>query len=411
MNTAIAQRAESAVSMGFQDLASFEFMQRTAKMFSASSMVPAAYQEMTTKGFGQRATTEHNPAALANCVIALDMSQRMNANPLMIMQNLHVIEGRPSWSSQFIIAAINNSGKFSPLRFDLEWLDEIDATFSTYEWIDNRKIEQKHKVRIKNARCVAWATELATGQRLESAPVTMEMAVAEGWYGKNGSKWKSMPDLMMRYRSAAFFGRIYAPELLMGLPTAEETHDVFTVDEAGAVSQTRQAVPRSAGTVNTETGEIEPVTYPQEKFDANLSGWADMIAAGRKTADTLIAFVESRPGTAPFTDAQKAALRELGKQPGKPDESKADETPNKAPKAKGKPEDAPAQPGQPVTDVQPKGEAPKFTFAQVADRLNKAQDLDALYIAGDLIGEVVDPEHRTELTELFESRKFVVESA
>lgn len=220
----------SLVKMGFGDLASFEFMQRTAKMFAASSMVPTAYQAMITKGYGDKQSTEPNPSALPNCVIALDMSQRMNANPLMIMQNLHIIEGRPSWSSQFIIAAINNCGKFSPLRFDLEWLDEMDATYSTFEWVDRKKVEKKHSVRIKNARCVAWAIEKATGERLESAPVTMEMAVAEGWFGKNGSKWKSMPDLMMRYRSAAFFGRIYAPELLMGLPSADEVHDIIDVD-------------------------------------------------------------------------------------------------------------------------------------------------------------------------------------
>lgn len=226
----VSEQGTSLVKMGFGDLASFEFMQRTAKLFAASSMVPTAYQAMVIKGFKDNQTIEPNPAALPNCVIALDMSQRMNANPLMIMQNLHIIEGRPSWSSQFIIAAINNCGKFSPLRFDLQWLDEMDASYSTFEWIDRKKVEKKHSIRIKNARCVAWAIEKATGERLESAPVTMEMAVAEGWFGKNGSKWKSMPDLMMRYRSAAFFGRIYAPELLMGLPSADEVHDIIDVE-------------------------------------------------------------------------------------------------------------------------------------------------------------------------------------
>jgi hypothetical protein len=228
------QAPGTVVTMGFNTLPSFEFMQRTAKMFAASSMVPAAYQAVVSKGYGDKQTFEQNPAAIANCMIALDMSQRMNANPLMIMQNLHIIEGRPSWSSQFIIAAINNCGKFSPLRFDLVWLDEMDANYSSFEWQDqggrNKKVEVKHSIRIKNARCVAWAIEKATGERLESAPVTMEMAVSEGWYGKNGSKWKSMPDLMMRYRSAAFFGRIYAPELLMGLPSADEVRDIIDVE-------------------------------------------------------------------------------------------------------------------------------------------------------------------------------------
>ena len=376
--------AALSVTMGFNDLASFEFMQRTAKMFSASTMVPTAYQAMVTKGYGDRAQIEPNPAAISNCMIALDMSQRMNANPLMIMQNLHIIEGRPSWSSQFIIAAINNCGKFSPLRFDLQWLDEIDATYSTFEWEDRKKVEKKHKVRIKNARCVAWAIEKATGERLESAPVTMEMAVNEGWFGKNGSKWKSMPDLMMRYRSAAFFGRIYAPELLMGLPTAEEMHDVFSVDADGTVTEGgKQSVPRTTGNIDPATGEVRATglqPYTDDQFTKILPAWRAAIAAGKATADAVIAKASTK-GT--LTPEQMDAIR------------------------------APIE--QPVTDVQPKGEAAAsepslWTASTVTERINSASDLDALYIAADLIGEVADQDARAQLTELFEQRQFALEA-
>lgn len=400
MNALTTAEGSSAlpVTMGFGDLASFEFLQRTAKAFSSSTMVPTAYQAMVTKGYGERATIEPNPAALSNCMIALDMATRMNANPLMIMQNLHIIEGRPSWSSQFIIAAINNCGKFSPLRFDLQWLDEIDATYSTFEWEDRKKVEKKHKVRIKNARCVAWAIEKATGERLESAPVTMEMAVNEGWFGKNGSKWKSMPDLMMRYRSAAFFGRIYAPELLMGLPTAEEVHDVFTVDADGAVSDAgKRSVPRATGSIDPTTGEVratELEPYAQAQFDKLLPGWRAAIAAGKATADSVIAKAGTR-GT--LSDEQKDAIR-------------APLT--EAEKAAAKP--GTALPAEPVTDVQPKASAepaPRvFTFAEVSERIRKAADVDALSIAADLIGEVPDPTHRAELTELYEQRSATLES-
>lgn len=383
------------VTMGFNTLQGFEFMQRTAKMFSASTMVPTAYQAMITKGFGDRATLEPNPAALANCVIALDMSQRMNANPLMIMQNLHIIEGRPSWSSQFIIAAINNCGKFSPLRFDLQWLDEMDASYSTFEWMDRKKVEKKHTIRIKNARCVAWAIEKATGDRLESAPVTMEMAVAEGWFGKNGSKWKSMPDLMMRYRSAAFFGRIYAPELLMGLPAAEELHDVFSVEQDGSVSEARgQRVPPSTGMVDPDTGEVVQEPYPQADFEKNLPAWAKLVASGRKSLDTLAAMVGSK---APLTEAQKQALRAAALQ--QLQANTVDEAPAVTP-----------APAQPASEPEPAPAAgPAITFAQVNTRLAAAKDLDALFIAADLIGEVADPQHRTELAAIFDERQKALE--
>ena len=169
MNAVTTQAETSAlpVTMGFGDLASFEFLQRSAKAFASSTMVPAAYQALVQKGYGENTTWEDNPAAIPNCMIALDMSQRLRANPLMVMQNLHIIEGRPSWSSQFIIAAINSCGRFSPLRFELKWLAEIDATYSTFEWVtggNGRRVKQekKHEVRIKDARCVAWTIERGT---------------------------------------------------------------------------------------------------------------------------------------------------------------------------------------------------------------------------------------------------------
>lgn len=386
--------------MGFGSLQSFEFMQRTAKMFSSSSMVPSAYQAMNTKGYGERQTFEPNPSALANCVIALDMSQRMNANPLMIMQNLHIIEGRPSWSSQFIIAAINGCGKFSPLRFDLEWLDEMDAAFSTFEWVNNKKTEKKHSIRIKNARCVAWTVERGVQVPnfslddlkkhggvygccktygvpiLESAPVTMEMAVAEGWFGKNGSKWKSMPDLMMRYRSAAFFGRIYAPELLMGLPAAEEVHDIIDVKPQAdgsyaadpAQAEVRPAKPgRGAGAEDAAVKEF----YPAEQFEKNLPGWLKLIADGKKTADQLIAFVQ---GKQPLTDAQQAAIR----------------TPAAAPEAP---------------------EAPAKTFDDVMAMPCAAASEEALYVAAEWIEVIADADAKTLLEGKFDERLAQIQGA
>ena len=162
-NTAVATRQDNeVVVMGFGSLKSFEFMQRTARMFTQSSMVPVAYRAMTQKGYGDRITYEENPAALANCIIALNMSTRMNADPLMIMQNLNIIEGRPSWSSQFIIASINSCGRFSPLRFEKTPGVEMDATHTTFEWQDKKKVAITTKVRVTNMTCVAWAVERGT---------------------------------------------------------------------------------------------------------------------------------------------------------------------------------------------------------------------------------------------------------
>lgn len=162
----------------------FEHAQRVAKMLCSSSLIPKEYQ-----------------GSIQNTMIALEMANRIGASPLMVMQNLYIVHGKPSWSSTFIIAALNACHRFSPLRF------ELGGTGEDYG-------------------CTAWAYDLATDEKLQGPKVTMKMANAEGWVNKTGSKWKTMPELMLRYRSAAFFGRLYAPDILMGMQTQEEIIDV-----------------------------------------------------------------------------------------------------------------------------------------------------------------------------------------
>lgn len=229
--------AAPPIAPGFGSLQSFELLQRTARVLSSSTLVPAAYRQFIekTNRYGDVTETRENPNALANAVVALNMAQRMGADPLMVMQNLYIVEGRPSWSSQWIIAAINGCGRFSPLRFEITDLGEKTVECLTFVWEDGangkrNRVERKVPYKIRDKKCVAWAVEKETGARIESPSVTIEMAVKEGWYGKNGSKWQTMDEVMLRYRTASFFGKLYAPELLMGLVTVEESIDMVTLE-------------------------------------------------------------------------------------------------------------------------------------------------------------------------------------
>ena len=159
-----------------------------AKMLASSSLIP-------------KDQYQGNPA---NCLIALEMANRTGFSPLHVMQNLYIIQGKPSWSGQFCAAAINACGKFSPLEY-VQLLEEDGKTLRGY---------------------YAQATRLSTGKLCVASPVTWEMVKKEGWDKKSGSKWLSMPDLMFHYRAAAFFVREFCPEVLCGLQTAEEVQDV-----------------------------------------------------------------------------------------------------------------------------------------------------------------------------------------
>jgi hypothetical protein len=241
------------VAIGFGNLESFELIQRAAKLLSSSTLVPAAYRAVIEKTdrYGNVTDSRQNPNALANSVVALNMAQRMGADPLMVMQNLYIVEGRPSWSSQWIIAAINGCGRFSPLRFDIKSLGKRKIEYVTFVWENKQRQEVRKAVEVEDKVCIAWAVEKETGERLESPPVSIEMAVKEGWYTKNGSKWQTMDEVMLRYRTASFFGKLYAPELLMGLQTTEEVHDII------------DATPADDGTIQVDVESLR--TQQQDK--------------------------------------------------------------------------------------------------------------------------------------------------
>ncbi len=210
------------VNVGFDTTAGFDALQRMAKLFCNSTLVPKDFQG------------ENN---IGNAAIALDMALRMNANPLMVMQNLYIVYGRPAWSAQFLIATCNKCGRFSSLRYEFQGKEHTDA------W-----------------GCRAIATELATGEKLEGPLVTLGLAKKEGWYGKNGSKWQSMPELMLRYRAASWFIRSYAPEIAMGLQTAEEIGDTVDLEpsENGTYIMSMSDMSRADSSPAPQKQEADP---------------------------------------------------------------------------------------------------------------------------------------------------------
>ena len=170
----------------YQNQNSFEFAQRQAKSLCQSQLVPSQYQ-------GQN--------GLPNCLVALEMSKRMNLSPLVVMQNLNVIHGRPTWSAQFITSNIMGCGRFKNFDYIVQGKDESLVV-----------------------QC--QATRVEDNKLIKGTAVSMRMARQEGW--TKNSKYSSMPELMLKNRAATFFGRQYIPDLLLGVQTSEEVIDIVT---------------------------------------------------------------------------------------------------------------------------------------------------------------------------------------
>jgi len=252
-----------------------------------------------------------------NCLVAMQWGSEIGLKPLQAMQNLAVINGRPALWGDAVIALVRGS----PL---CEYVNEDD---------DGNRATCRVKRR---------------GEPEQVRTFSMEDAKIAGLQGKQGP-WTQYPKRMRQMRARAFALRDVFPDVLRGLPVAEEIMDAPAERFMGAAEVIPPATPAA------------PTTYPQDQFDKNLPAWRKVIADGRKTADQIISMANSKH---PLTEEQKATIK--------------------------------AAP--------PKPDAPVVTYAMVAEKLHAAADADALNVAGDLIGEVSDGEQRKELSALYDQR-------
>ena len=277
----------------------FALANRVAKAFAMSNAVPAQFRLMNEKKVGNDTHWVENDAAMGNCIVAIEVARTVGTSIVSVMQSADIIEGKLRWSGKFQIAAINASGRFTPLRFQTIKRGKIKASYKEKTGWDKdarRPIFTERTVEVDDIECIAWALpkgypeprptveqmQTYRGRMLdlyrdlglpviESAPVTMALVVEEGWYGKPGSKWQTgLRDLMFQYRSGSFFGSIHAPDIVMGMGmSSEEARDVaqtFDLAADGTVTPTPinelRAPPPGpvpmADRVDHETGEAPP---------------------------------------------------------------------------------------------------------------------------------------------------------
>lgn len=176
------------------ETSAYELVLRKAKALSSSMLVPPEYR---------------GSQGIANCILAQNMADRIGADALMVIQNLDIVHGRPGFRSTFIIATVNASRRFSPLRF---------------EWFNAPKPGERPSA---HWGCRAYATSREDGKECVGMTITWDLATREGWTTKKGSKWQTMPEQMFMYRAASFWSRVYCPELMLGMRTADELDDGY----------------------------------------------------------------------------------------------------------------------------------------------------------------------------------------
>lgn len=216
----------------FANQESFNTGYNMAQILSASTIVPKTFQDN-----------------IGNTMIAIDMAQRLHTNPLMLMQNIYIVYGMPSFSAKFLIACINASGLFAtPLRYEFVGEEGKDT------W-----------------GCYAYAID-KQGELIKGSTITIDIAKKKGWYQKDGSNWKVEPEQMLRYRAATRFQTAHCPEITCGLAVKEELEDgEYTeitednVDQLSAEEKLTQAQGKEQKEANTQSLNLNTGSITSEE--------------------------------------------------------------------------------------------------------------------------------------------------
>jgi hypothetical protein len=288
----------------------FALAQRICKAYMTSNSVPAAFRAINIKrekrGNDYVDVEIVNEAALGNSLVAMETAMAVGVTLSAVMQNANMIEGHLTWSGKYVIAAINASGRFSPLRFRIENRGPINTAWKekgTWDRENKRYNMIEHPITIENIVCTAWAYVMdgkkRTDEVIEGAPVSMRMAVEEGWYAKPGSKWQGdMKDLMMQYRAGSFFGNVHAPDVIMGMgKTTEEIED------------TLEFVKRSDGAYEVDVDALRKGADPTPAAARAQPHQAEDVV------DTTSAQAAATPAATAATSEPSTANDPLGSQP------------------------------------------------------------------------------------------------
>ena len=268
----------------------------------------------------------------ANCLIAMQWGAELGLKPLQSLQNLAVINGRPALWGDAVIALVLASSV-------CEYVTEDDDGQTAY-------------CRVK-----------PKGGQEQIRSFSMEDAQKAGLINKQGP-WTQYPRRMRQMRARAFALRDVFPDVLRGMPVAEELQDMAA------------AVPPPAEKHMGQAEVVQP-EWPTDRWAAGLQKWVDGIAAG-KPIDDVLAWLGSKATVTPEQEQQLRA--EVAKR-----QSAAA---------------APAATPAPAAQT----DAPQVAPAQLEQRLRAASNLDQLYEVGGLIDAIADEAQSQRLSEIFDAR-------
>ncbi len=355
--TALALSSASAGALLMSD-ASMDRLERIADLMAS----------------GKTTVPNHLRGNKGDCFAICLQSMQWGMNPFSVAQKTFLVNGVLGYEAQLVAAVINNSGLVVD-RFNFEWFGQWTLIVGKFKEVTStKKLDDNGQPKKYIVPDWRQEDERGLGVRVwatikgESEPRVLELLMTQA-RTRNSTLWTEDPKQQLAYLAQKRWARLHAPDVILGVYTPDE------LAEAGVKFM------GDAEVVDPPPPPAPP-PYSAEEFEKNLPAWTKVIQSGRKTAEDLINFVNTR-GT-PYTEDQAATLRAIKvvKNAGA-----TDVEPKAAPAAEAQAAAAPAT-------------ASAKTYAEVADAITKAQSMVSLNVAIGQIGDVADDGQRDELTAL-----------
>lgn len=202
-----------------------------------------------------------------NCLIAMQWGTELGLKPLQAMQNLAIINGRPSLWGDAVIALVRGSALCESV---IETDDGHTAT-----------------CRVKRR-----------GEAEQYRTFSMDDAKAAGLAGKQGP-WTQYPKRMRQMRARAFALRDVFPDVLRGLPVAEELMDAPTERNMGMAQVVEPSPPPA---------KPDLPGYTEDQMRDNAKVWQKVVNKGKPVGEVL-ATVKTVAALTPEQEAFILSLR------------------------------------------------------------------------------------------------------
>jgi hypothetical protein len=209
-----------------------------------------------------------------NCLIAIQWGAELGLKPLQAMQNLAIINGRPSLWGDAVLALVRASAM---CEFVIETDDGSTATCRV-----------KRRGEPEQSRSFGEADARTAGLTSKPGP------------------WTQYPKRMRQMRARAFALRDVFPDVLRGLSVAEEVMDAPPAERHMGAAVEVAPPPRD------ERPALPVCT--DEAMQRNMPAWTALVAGGKRSPSELLTMLSTK---ATFSDEQRAAILSLKRAPEK----------------------------------------------------------------------------------------------